>query len=52
MHLNSFAFTHIFEFFTCIWDVWNNYGDLGFGFVCCTVVAGWLGGCWTVVVTG
>ena len=40
MHLNSFPFAHFFEFFTCVRDVWNNYGGLGFGFVCCIVVVG------------
>ena len=44
MYLDSFAFTHFFEFFTCIWDVGNNYGGLGFGFVCGTVVGGGVGG--------
>ena len=36
--MNSFVFTHCFEFFSCIWDVGNNYGGLGFGFVCGAVV--------------
>ena len=40
MYLNSFAFAHFFEFFTSLWDVGNNYGSLGFGFVCGTVVGG------------
>ena len=45
MYLNSFAFTlFFFEFFTCIWDVGNNYGGLGFGFVFCTVIVGGIGG--------
>ena len=44
MYLNSFAFTHFFEFFTCIWDVGNNYGGLSFGFVCGTLIVGGVGG--------
>ena len=44
MYLNSFAFTHFSEFFTCIKDVGNNYAGLGFGFVCCAVIVGGLGG--------
>ena len=44
MYLNSFAFAHFFEIFTCLWDVGNNYGSLGFGFVCGTVVGGGLVG--------
>ena len=44
MHLNSFPFPHFFEFFTCVRDVWNNYGGLGFGFVCCIVVGVVVGG--------
>ena len=43
MYLNSFAFTHLFEFFAGIWDVGNNNGGLGFGFVCCAVVVGVVG---------
>ena len=45
MYLNSFAFAHFFEFFTCIWDVGNNYGGLSFGFVCGAVVVGGLLDC-------
>ena len=50
MYLNSFAFTHFFEFFTGVRDVGNNYGSPSFGFVCGAVVVGGLVGlldcCW------
>ena len=38
MHLNFFPFAHFLEFLTYVGDVGNNYGGLGFGFVCCVVI--------------
>ena len=52
MYLNSFVFTHFFEFFTCIWDVGNNNGGLSLSFVCDVVVGGLVGlleCCWDLM---
>ena len=45
MYLNSFVFTHFFELFTSIWDVWNNNVAL---VLVLSVVLLLLGGWWVV----
>ena len=52
MHLNSFAFTHILNFLLVFGMYGTTMVTLVLDLSVVLLLLGWLGGCWTVVVTG